>query len=272
MPYSGDCFDTHKRAVSQCRIAKRNRLLKVQTRIEEAYKKYDDNFLCKKLEKIVPDPGLEEVKQDLISLYDYQSNIILEVRKDIREAQVKTITSTCQNCTVDTPGTLDHILPKSIYSEFIVNPKNLFPCCSTCNSYKSTSVINNPKKQFLNLYLDELPEVQYLFVEFKEANEELDYEFYLENKENAVPADLFSKIEYHYDKLHLTERFKLKSIQYKSELENTIKNFRKYLSIENIISVLKDKNKDEQKAYGHNYFKSILELAFLDNEQFMSRF
>lgn len=43
----------------------------------------------------------------------------------------------CPMCTIDTIGSFDHILPKEEYAEFADHPKNLIPCCTTCNSKKN---------------------------------------------------------------------------------------------------------------------------------------
>lgn len=197
----------------------------------------------------------------------------MKVRENIRRQQVKTIISTCQNCTVDSANSLDHILPKSSYPEFIVNPLNLFPCCTTCNSHKLDAIENDSGQKFLNLYLDDLTKIQYLFLEISlDENKELDFSYYLENPDNKISQEFFSVIENHYNKLHLFERFKLKSIEYLSELESKISAFRRRLSVEDIILDLTTAIDEEKDAYGHNHWKCILESTLINSHLFMHRF
>ena len=118
-----------------------------------------------------------------------------------------------------------------------------------------------------------MPKVQYLFVEiFNDENGDLDFRFNLKNVENSISKDLFLILENHYDKLHLFERFKLKSIEYISELESKISAFRRRLSVEDIVQDLTTAIMDEKEAYGDNHWKCILEMELINNDLFMNRF
>jgi hypothetical protein len=166
-PYNSDCFDIHKKAVTKKHSGElKDRLITLNATVETEYKTFLEKFETNELNNLVPNVTLRLSKDDLLTLYSYQSSIIVAVRENIRKLQIRTIITTCQNCTIDTANTLDHLLPKSTYPEFVVNPRNLFPCCSTCNSYKLDSIAVNSEQKFLNLYLDELPNNQYLLMFF----------------------------------------------------------------------------------------------------------
>jgi hypothetical protein len=274
LPYNGDSFDVHKQAVKNKHNGElKDRLIAINPLVKDQFDKYSNHFMSNSLGSITSDTELAKSKDDLLTLYKYQSKIIRQVRENIRRQQVKTIISTCQNCTLDSVHSLDHILPKSTYPEFIVNPTNLFPCCTTCNSHKIDAVENDSGQKFLNLYLDELPKIQYLFVEISlDQNNEIDFSYYLENPKKKIAVDFFSAIENHYIKLHLFERFKLKSIEYLSELESKISAFRRRLSVEDIVIDLTTAINEEKEAYGHNHWKCIFESALINNPIFMNRF
>lgn len=273
-PFKDDCFEVHKSAVNKKHKGElKDRLLALNPLVEKEYKVFMDNFNKNSLGSQAASQDLAKSKDDLLTLYKYQSKVIREVRESIKKLQVKTIISTCQNCTVDSANSLDHILPKAGFPEFIVNPKNLFPCCTTCNSYKLDAIEDDAGQKFLNLYLDELPKVQYLFVEiFLDENDDLDFRFSLKNDRGSISKDFFSVIENHYIKLHLLERFKLKSIEYVSELESKISAFRRRLSVDDIVQDLTTAVMDEKEAYGDNHWKCILEMALINNDLFMNRF
>jgi hypothetical protein len=273
-PYNGDSFQVHEQAVgNKHRGELKDRLIAINPLVKNQFDIYNSHFISISLGSLTSDAELAKSKDDLLTLYKYQSKIIRQVRENIRRQQVKTIISTCQNCTLDSVNSLDHILPKSTYPEFIVNPINLFPCCTTCNSHKLDVIEDDSGQKFLNLYLDNLPRIQYLFVNISlDENSDLDFTYYLENPENKIPFDFFSVIENHYNKLHLFERFKLKSIEYLSELESKISAFRRRLSVEDIIIDLTTAINEEKEAYGHNHWKCILESALINSHLFMSRF
>lgn len=273
-PFKGNCFDMHKKAVNKKHQGElKDRLTALTPLIEEEYKvfleNFDNNTLCLQNANLV----LSKSKDDLLTLYKYQSKVAREIRENIKNQQVKTIISTCQNCTIDSANSLDHILPKAKYPEFIINPKNLFPCCTTCNSYKLDSKEDETGQKFLNLYLDKLPEIQYLFVDIIEDKYgDIDFNFYLKNDQKEIPDDFFLVLQNHYEKLHLFERFKLKSIEYVSELESKISAFQRSLSLKNIIQNLTIAIEDEKIAYGHNHWKCILEIELIENELFLTKF
>jgi hypothetical protein len=94
-------------------------------------------------------------------------------------------------------------LPRSLFGEFIVNPKNLFPSCGECNGHK---LANPSSSEFLNLYLDQLPSKQYLFVDIEIDGRDMETTFYCDNR-NKICDALFNTISNHYDKMHLFQRF-----------------------------------------------------------------
>lgn len=225
-------------------------------------------FTENKLEEIQRNPFYQPFKSDLHSLYDYQNRTITEVKGHIEKSQVRTIRNTCQNCTINSANTLDHILPQGDYPEFIVNPKNLFPCCSQCNSYKNRYLLNDGVKQFLNLYLDNLPEDQYLFVNLDfDENNEIDFVYELENK-NEIEANTFALIQSHYNKLHLLERMRLSANEVYSEIENLILVGLDRLNIDIIFEDIKENISNDQKAYGFNHWKCVLKLALINDIKF----
>lgn len=273
-PYQDNSFEVHKKAVNKKHKGDlKDRLLLLNPSVEVEFKKFLAKFNINKLSSLIPDATLSLSKDDLLTLYSYQSSVIISLRESIRKLQIKTIIATCQNCTIDSANTLDHILPKSDYPEFVVNPLNLFPCCSNCNSYKLDGTDNAAGQKYLNLYLDDLPKEQYLFVDVSiDANKDLDFKFYLKNVGNKINATLFSIIESHYTRLHLFNRMKLKSIEYVSEFETKILAFNHRLKKEEIIDDLIKAVAKDKAAYGDNHWKCILELALLNSSLFTDKF
>lgn len=273
-PYNGNSFCIHQQAVKNKHASKsKDKIIYLTPLIKTQYDVFESHVHSNTLLSVTSNPVIGYSKTDLLTLYNYNSTTIREVRENIRLQQINTIISTCQNCTINSANTLDHILPKSAFPEFIVNPLNLFPCCTTCNSFKLNSTHGPSGPKFLNLYLDELPEIQYLFIQiFLDENEQLDFSFYLENIENKIPNDFFTLITNHYHNLKLLERFKLKSIEFISELESRISAFKKNLQLEDIVEVYTESIEIEKKAYGFNHWKYILESTLINSELFIRKF
>lgn len=274
IPYKNDCFEVHKNAIEKKRDADlKERLNKLNPQVEVEYEKYIQEFETNTLSKLIANSSLAESKTDLLSLYSYQSSIIRAVRKDIQKLQIKTIINTCQNCTIDSINTMDHVLPQSAFPEFVVNPKNLFPSCSTCNTHKLNNVESDDERRFLNLYLDNLPQEQYLFVKiFTDSETEFNFEYYLENVDSKINASLFKIIENHYKYLNLFERMRLKSIEYISELDTEILTFKDKLGVSDIVDSLIKAANIEKEAYGYNHWKCILEITLLSTPIFINKY
>lgn len=273
-PYNKDTFEVHKSAVKSKNSGQlKIRLMSILPSIKIAYDNFDEEFSKNKIYSIAEKKDFDAYKEDLLTLYRYKSKIVRMVREEIRDLQISTIINTCQNCTLDSVNTLDHILPKSNFPQFVINPKNLFPCCSRCNSYKLDISETEKKRFFLNLYLDELPKEQYLFVNIlQDKDGNLDFNFYLENIKNLITEELFTIIKNHYTNLHLFERMKLKSIEHISELENKIIIFKKHLPLDSIIKSLIEAAEFDKLAFGYNYWKSILEISLLNSKVFLQKF
>jgi hypothetical protein len=147
--------------------------------------------------------------------------------------------------------------------------KNLFPSCTKCNSYKGKEWRENGQIKYLNLYLDELPEEQYLFVDVQVINGDVvTTEFYLDNP-NGIDPDFFARIENHYENLHLCKRFKENADTVITSLENNIKTYSAKLDIEDILNLIFDNCEREMEYYGFNYWKSILEIALINCDDFV---
>lgn len=228
-----DCLDFHKAVVRSKNITKldptlKNRLLSLENDIELLYNNYKRNFDSNCLENSVSNSFPESNKKDLLSLYNYKSKLIQELKTEITTTETNRIINTCQNCTLSEINSFDHILPKEEFSEFVVNPLNLFPSCTICNSYKGKIWNQNENKIYLNLYLDNLPQLQYLFVDIEYEKNTFGLKFYLENK-FGIDDELFSLIKSHYERLHLLKRFSDNGDKVISPLRNKIKPYLKAL-------------------------------------------
>lgn len=275
-PYDEDAFNFYKEVVSSKNTTEKDptykaRLSSLEGNIEALYKNYDTFFDSNVLQQLVQYGYAGSSKEDLHKLYNYRSKIFQELKVKLTTTETKRIISTCQNCTIGEVSSFDHVVPKDEFAEFVVNPKNLFPSCSTCNSHKSTVWRMGSKRLFLNLYTDPLPEQQYLFVEISASDEAVEARFYLNNK-NGVDEELYELIQNHYSKLHLCRRFSENIDLVVTPLVNEIEGYINLLPLDTIVGAALEKIEKEKIAFGHNYWQSILKASLLTDAEFLSRF
>lgn len=272
--FNGNPFDVYLASVANKNtIAIQTRLNLIVDNIRNQYTEYENQFNNHNLEHLNSIITCPLESEALRSLYGYQTAIIREVRSNIEQQQVDTIRTTCQNCSLDSVSSFDHILPIGDFPEFSVNPYNLFPSCSICNGYKSAKWLIHGRRRFLNLFLDTLPEEQYLFLNIEnDDNDEIKFDFFLENR-NDIDPELFQLIFNHYQELHLCERMKKKAIRNYTILYNRFKvSLNKQLGLPTVVDTVIEIAEDNKVAYGHNYWESIFEISMAQSPIFQNKF
>lgn len=271
--YKLNSFEFHKSVINSKKLTKSDKDIKIRlnalnAQIESLHKIYKVNFDNDSLQTIKAHGYENNEKLDLLSLYSYKSKVIQSFKAGITTSSTNRIINTCQNCTIGEVSSFDHILPKEEFAEYVVNPLNLFPSCSTCNSLKGKYWIHNGQRLYLNLYLDDLPQLQYLFVNIGFLNNTFTTEFYLDNQ-NGVDQKLFSLIEQHYTRLKLFKRFSDNNDLVIPTLQNKIRPYIGKLPLQDIIDVTTKQIQLNRDLFGFNYWQSILELELINNQLFL---
>ncbi|MET4082959.1 hypothetical protein ABIB40_002926 [Pedobacter sp. UYP30] len=273
--YNKNAFEFYKKVCQKKRNPDvdpnyKNRLLELDVNIGQFFDNYDLAFSGNLLENLNPYGYVNPNADDLCKLYKYSSatlqklKTIVTTTKNGRKVQ-------CQNCTMNEVNSLDHLLPKEKFPEFAVNPKNLFPCCSKCNSYKGDLWRDNGVRTSLNLYIDSLPHVQYLFVNVEIGNSYMETDFFLDNK-NGINEKLYELISSHYNNLHLLERFSEAADDVITSFKHIVESARDKLTLLETRHLSKSIIEKEKTAFGSNYWQSILKLALIDNDDFLIEF
>ncbi|WP_299667838.1 hypothetical protein [uncultured Psychromonas sp.] len=269
-PYEESSFSFYEEVVKTKRntISKPNfkeELKAVSHTQSSCFDVYDDSFSSNSLTSIEVSLYDENNKENLKALYSYRNKKIQELKNllTIHPLYKDRILNICQNCTINEADTMDHILGQTQFPEFSVHPKNLFPCCSVCNKKKSDKYVNEKGSQlFLNLFLDDLPQSQYLHVEF--GNNWLPI-FRLEQPDN-VPDPIFQLIERHYEKLDLLNRFSNSSNGIISSLKATIKVFGNF----NIENKIEEYCLELEPVLGYNHREIVLKRALSSSLDFIN--
>ena len=269
--YPNDAFEFHKKAVSRKKASQEKTILQsVEKDIEDCYTEYNDQFKEKSLSSLQPFVTTQQTQEALIGLYQFRRKVFSDLFYSLTTTIDNRRDMLCPNCTLTDCSQLDHYMPKSLFPEFSANPLNLMQCCSICNQKKLDRWLNGVQPIFLNLYIDDLPPVQYLFVDITMADGIPRFRFYLQ-KSADIESILFNRIESHYEGLDLCERFAERSDNVISEIH------RDYIASKDakvtplqFWEMQRSRAMQEQSVFGFNYWKSILILTCLGNSDFCS--
>lgn len=256
--YKDDAFEFHKTVVSNKRDAHVKTLLSAnETVLKDAFDNYDFHFNGGSLIAIESLKLSNELKRALLSLYRYDATAFRNLKNSLTTVNGRVVVM-CPMCTIDTIGSFDHILPKEEYAEFVDHPKNLIPCCTTCNSKKNIYWKENGTFLFLNLYLDDIPEQQYLFLSVTQTDSWPILNFSVKN-ENDIDGPIFNRISSHYSRLDLCRRFEEASGQYLSEIQDSIRSLKDMGYTDDLIQTHLNKVCDKlQSREGPNFWKVVL--------------
>lgn len=206
----------------------------------------------------------DELKKALLSLYRYDATVFRNLKNSLTTVNGRIVVM-CPMCTIDTIGSFDHILPKEEYAEFADHPKNLIPCCTTCNSKKNIYWKENDTFLFLNLYLDDIPKQQYLFLSVIQTESWPILRFSIKN-ENGIEENFFKRISSHYTRLDLCRRFEEASGQYLSEIQDSIHSLKEMgITDDNIKKNLNGRCGKLELREGPNNWKVVLLKNVVNN-------
>jgi len=267
--FDGDAFAFYKQVCSKKQDAGLvARLLGMDAQINELFDAYDQHFTTNTLEAMNAYGYIDSQKADLKELYDYDSATLQKLKNELTTTNSGRVVK-CQNCTINDVNTFDHLVPQGDFTEFIVHPRNLLCCCSDCNSRRSNQWKSpNGQRTTLNLYLDILPTVQYLFVTADVGNTAIETHFYL-NNQNGIDATLYTLIENHYLRLNLFKRFNDGADTVISSLRSIMEPLRNFHDLAETKQILLESIRKEQIAFGTNYWQVVLKLELLNSDDFM---
>lgn len=273
-PYNEDSFEFYESVVASKRNSQQDpdykeRLQGYGAAISDQFEEYDQRFENDNLVGLANYGFAGNDKEDLLRLYSYKGALMQRLKINVTTTQHNRIMNTCQNCTISEVNSFDHFVNKDEFPEFSVHPKNLFPSCAICNSYKGEIWRENETIQYLNLYLDQLPEEQYLFVDITVNGGTVEADFSLDNRYGIDPI-FFERVQNHYQRLHLCNRFRENSHSVIAPLENVIKSYVDVLSVEEVVDLVIESAERNMDYFGFNYWKSILEIELVSSDDFLN--
>lgn len=234
---------------------------------------YQQEFNNNNLENINTHNFTQDARTHLMACYSNSTKALDDLLARIKDNQPLHIRSICQYCCINTDSTTDHYLPQSQYPEFSVNHLNLFPCCADCNPKKNNYWYNlgNFSRGIINLYSDNLPNIQFLFVKLYIFGNVASINYYIENI-NGIDADLYTIIENHFIRLNLAEKYTEKT----NYLYNRMYNMYNKPIYRGNPDLIRDSLLIEVAQhyldYGRNHYEGVLMEALANNYDFLNLF
>jgi len=142
------------------------------------------------------------------SLYSAYDQVQIGGRLVSLRERILASTNQCPYCGFGEPRDLDHYLPRSVFGELAIYPRNLIPSCSACNNAKRTVVPGlDPTSgpSLIHPYFQELPDVEFLVadVAFENGALQVSYRINAELLEETLAA----KLQFQIDRLKLNQRY-----------------------------------------------------------------
>ena len=266
----GNSFDAFEGAVNRKYNGQdKNLLIAAFPQIRQKFDVYDENFANNNLEALHQDGFHVPINAQLKSLYDFGNAAIRSFRTVFESLQSKTVRYTCQYCSMESTEAIDHYVSQAEFPEYVIHPKNLIPSCSRCNGYKGQRWRVDGTRNFINLYLDILPEEPYLFLNvFADQDNAIDFSFELDNLIDIDDAK-WSLISNHFKDLHLRERMRRKAIAEFTEFRNRVRmQMENGGSREEVTEVTLQTCNANRIAYGANYWRAVLEEGLVRSDLF----
>lgn len=249
----------------------KKRIQGLRTISENRFKVYDEKFVNDKLEEIEESEDAHRHKADFQSLYKYNVDPFASLNIELSKDENGRKYPYCPLCDMEGTSSFDHILPQSKFPEFSDHPLNLIRSCQKCNGKKSSNWKENNKRRYIDLYIDEIPNIQFLFasVEIDAGGSSLAAAFTVENR-NDIEPDLFRKINNHFVDLEICDRYDEGACEVISSLQDdVVNNLNLGVSKEDIKEVILSKCIREQKRHGVNYWRAILKKECAENDEIL---
>lgn len=247
----------------------------IMAKNDKAIRDYDEDFRNDQWTNIksgIPSvtTSAEKDKQDFKKLYAYRNDYVEELcnkLKKLNEGEWM-----CPICQVTPVNSMDHYIPKDKYPLYIVHPRNLIPCCITCNRHKSENIFDTAgKRKYWNAFIDSV-KYRYLHCDIIIENGIPTCNF--STKKGELSDELYKVIKTTFDDLHVADTMRDGVSCFVTKLRDTmvehlVKN--NFESIEQCVSTIKQlylsgNDNDAIKIAHIALLDSPIFLQFIENE------
>jgi hypothetical protein len=236
--------------------------------ISSKYIAYDTAFVANNLTTLTISVFTSQEEADLLKMYSFRNPHIQSLKDLVLTDDEGRTHNTCLNCYMNEANTIDHFLPKGEYPQFAVHPKNLIPSCSNCNSKKSTNWRTGETSLFINAYLDNIPDDQFLFCNVIPTKTSFKVNFFIQNVSN-INATTFALIESHFSRLKICKRLNKYSNTAITEIVNDYLPYR-CGRLNDFITHVNKSMVHNINSFGINSWKNVLKSSLISSTVFQN--
>lgn len=140
------------------------------------------------------------------AIHDAYDQVQSGKRLEALREDLKSGARLCPYCSAPTITDLDHYLPRSLYKDFAIYPRNLVPSCHPCNNIKRTFDPEVDAERLIHPYFDKLPKVAFLMAHVEiSSNGGLMVEFTVDMSSDP-DQELLKRAHFQIEKFKLNER------------------------------------------------------------------
>ena len=210
-----DAKTTYMRCTTSVRDADlRSRLEAVAPHVAHAARAYSSHAAVGELHRIPQTHGVADVvsNQELVDVYDLRMSRQSSPGRDIYDAlRLLPENGVCPFCAQRNVSTLDHVLPKSLFSALAVVPDNLVGACRDCNHAKSSNAPSRADDSPIHPYFDDISGEQWLHATVVEHDVAV-VKFHVNLVSNWTDQ-LNSRVRRQFEKLNLASLYSFQAAQ-----------------------------------------------------------
>lgn len=271
--YKGDALEFHKAVLKAKRNTKddpdyKKRMTGREATISAQFSEYNNRIQANTLEAMTQIALTENEKRDYLRLYRYEDKCFQNLEEELSKDENGHEYPYCPLCDIGEYHSFDHILPKGIFPVLCDHPKNLMRSCTTCNGYKSEIWLEDGKRKYLDLYIDDLPNIQMLFVKLGLEGDVVTYEYYVSDMNRPDP-EIFRMYKNSFEKFMLAKRYKRQTNEEITNMVCSMKDSIKlfHASDSQLLNSILVSATEMQVRHGFNYWRAILKLAFYNDKK-----
>lgn len=271
-------FCVHQAIVNKKRdVSLKATLQSLEQNLKSDFTFYDSCLKSNTLDKYKTQQIFYNNKDVLQKCYSYDQVDLRNYLKALLTSDNGIFYSECPICQIDSVSSFDHFMPQSLYPQLSDNTHNLIPCCSICNSSKGNSFLDeNNERRFLNLYIDKLPDTQFLFINTTFTSKGRPICIFNVQNINSIEQKLFSRIHNTFTAKSQTKK-NSKSIidrlneKIPREIDILKNEFQRYTQFDSgaAIEILRNRAMSNESSFGQNYWKSVFFFECANNQQLL---
>lgn len=250
----------------------KERCFSILDKNKQSIDNYDLDFKADKWTNItsdIPNPtsSVNKDKGDFLKLYKYSNKHIEAFCHKIRE--INEGEWMCPICQVTPVNSLDHYIPKDKYPLYAVHPRNLIPCCTTCNGHKSENIFSTTGERiYWNAYIDSVNQ-RYLYCNITIDNGNIP-KCNFSTMQGELDATLYNRIKRTFDDLCVAKTMQEGATTVVTRLKNIMVGHLvkgNYDSIDNCVESIR--SSFEILDINNNDVNQIAGLALLHSPEFL---